>query len=101
MSIVSVIAKVTAQPGKRADVVAGMAPMMEHVESEPGTVTYILLEDAADGDVLWLYEQYTDQSAFDAHAGSDTMKALGASIGPFMAGRPELFFCRPVTGKGL
>ncbi len=101
MSRVSVIAKLTAQEGKRADLVAGMAPMMDHVETEGGTLKYILMEDGADENVVWLYEEYADQAALEAHGVSDVMKALGADIGPFMAGRPELFFCNPVRGKGL
>ena len=47
MSNIAVIAKITAQPGKRADVVAGMASMMDHVESEAGTVEVHLAEDQA------------------------------------------------------
>ncbi len=101
MSNIAVIAKITAQPGKRADVVAGMASMMDHVETEPGTLKYILCEDQADADVLWMYEEYVDQASLDSHGSSDAMKALGGSIGPFLAGRPELFFTTTVRGKGL
>ncbi len=101
MSNVVVIAKLTTQPGKRPDVVAGMAPMMDHVQNEPGTLKYVMLEDQNDADVVWMYEEYDSQDSFSAHGTSDAMKALGASIGPFMAGRPELFFCDPVGGKGL
>jgi quinol monooxygenase YgiN len=101
MSKIAVIAKITAQSGKRADVVAGMAAMMDHVESEAGTLKYILTEDQSDADVLWMYEEYTDQAALDSHGSSDAMKALGGSIGPFLAGRPELFFTNTIRGKGL
>ena len=101
MSKVSVIAKLTAQDGHRADLVAGMAPMLDHVETEAGTLKYILMEDSSDENVVWLYEEYDSRESFDAHAGSDVMKSLGESIGPFMAGRPELFFATPVRGKGL
>jgi quinol monooxygenase YgiN len=101
MSNVSVIAKLTAQDGKRADLLAGLDIMMEHVETEPGTLTYIVMEDTGDENVVWFYEQYDSQASLDAHGGSDVMKALGGSIGPFMAGRPELSFCNPVRGKGL
>ncbi len=55
----------------------------------------------ADADVLWMYEEYADQAALDSHGSSDAMKALGGSIGPFLAGRPELFFTNTVRGKGL
>ena len=101
MSKIAVIAKITSQPGKRADVVAGMGAMMDHVETEAGTLKYILAEDQSDADVLWMYEEYTDQAALDSHGSSDAMKALGGSIGPFLAGRPELFFTNTVRGKGL
>ena len=99
-STISVIAKITAQPGKRADVVAGMATMLTHAASEPGTVVYTLLEDQADDDAIWVYEEYTDKAALDAHSSSDAMKALGGSIGPFLAGRPEIRVCNIAGGKG-
>ena len=38
MSKVSIVAKLTARDGKRADIIEGMAPMMDHVESEEGTL---------------------------------------------------------------
>ncbi len=101
MSNVIVLAKITAQEGTRDDLIAGMAPMMEHVETEPGTLQYILSTDANDDNVVWMYEVYADQASFEAHGGSDAMKALGAAIGPFLAGRPELIFLTPVRGKGL
>ena len=101
MSMISVVAKLTVQEGKRAEVVDGLAPMMDHVETEDGTLVYILMEDAADENVLWLYEQYAHQDAFDGHSASDQMKALGGAIGAHLAAPPELHFCTPVRGKGL
>ncbi len=99
-STIAVIAKITAQSGKRADVVAGMASMLDHVVNEPGTIVYTLLEDQADDDVIWVYEEYTDQAALEAHSSSDAMKALGGSIGAFLAGRPEIRVAKIAGGKG-
>ena len=101
MTRINVLAKITAQDGKRADIVAGMAPMMDHVETEEGTLKYILMEDSKDENVVWVYEEYADQASFDAHSSSDTMKALGGSIGQFMGAAPELIFCKPLRGKGF
>lgn len=101
MSKVIVLAKIPIQDGKRAEVIAGMAPMMDHVETEEGTLEYVLCEESGDENAVWVYEVYADQASFDAHSGSDVMKALGGSIGPFLAGRPELTFLSPVRGKGL
>ena len=101
MSQIAVIARIPCQPGKRAEVEAGLQPMLDHTESEPGTLRYVLVRDGADDDVLWMYELYQDQASLDTHSGSDAMKALGAAIGPHLAGRPELHFGSPVGGKGL
>lgn len=101
MSQIAVIAKIPAQPGQRDAVVAGLRAMLDHVETEPGTITYILHEDAKDADVLWMYEIYADQAAFDAHGTSEAMKALGGAIGAHLGGKPELTFLTPIGGKGL
>ena len=97
---VSVFAKISTQPGKRDDAVAALKPMLDHVESEPGTLVYVLHADAKNADVLWMYEVYADQASLEAHSGSATMKALGPALAPFLAGRPELMFAAPIGGKG-
>lgn len=101
MSQIAVIAKIPCKPGTRADVVVGVQAMLEHVESEEGTLRYVLLEDNNDADTLWFYELYEDQAALDTHGASEAMKALGGSIGANLAGRPELTFTTPLGGKGL
>jgi quinol monooxygenase YgiN len=101
MSKIIVLAKITAQDGKRADVITGFAPMLDHVEGEEGTLEYVLCEDATDENVAWMYESYADQASFEAHGSSDAMKALGGAIGHLLAGRPELTFLNPLRGKGL
>jgi len=100
MADIGVIAKITAQDGKRADLAAALQGALDAAETEPGTLTYVLLEDAVDANALWMYEMYENQAALDAHMGSDAFKALGPAIGPFLAGRPELTFCKPLGGKG-
>jgi len=101
MSKVSVIAKLSAQPGKRDALAAGLQSLIDHVESEPGTLMYVLHDDLKDENVLWFYEMYTDQAALDAHSTSDTMKALGGQVGGFLAALPEMFVIAPRGGKGL
>jgi quinol monooxygenase YgiN len=100
MADIGVIAKITAQDGKRADLAGALQGALVAAEHEPGTIYYILLEDGADANVLWMYEMYENQAALESHMGSDAFKALGPAIGPFLAGRPELIFCKPIGGKG-
>lgn len=100
MSVIAVIAKLPCQPGTRDQVAAGMQAMLDHVESEPGTLRYLMLEDSADPDVLWMYEEYADQAALDAHSTSEAMQQLIGAIGSHLAGRPELTMTTRVGGKG-
>ncbi len=101
MSQIAVIAKIPCKPGSRDQVVAALQPMLDHVESEDGTLVYVLHTDAKDPDLVWFYERYTDGDALGAHSTSDVMKSLGGAIGAHLAGAPELIMLTPVGGKGL
>lgn len=37
------------------------------VRDEPGCLTFDVLRDRSDPDLLWLYEVYVDEAAFEAH----------------------------------
>jgi len=95
------IAKFTCIDGKRDDLYAGLAPMMDHVASEEGTLLYQLLEDPNDANVAYMYELYADGDALQAHSTSDVMKQIMNAFGDVLAGRPELTMLTPVRGKGL
>ena len=101
MSKVSVIVKLPTQPGKRDELVAAFAPMMEQINEEAGTEIYILCLDNADEDVAWVYELYSDNDAMGAHSGSDTMATLIGALGDTLGGAPEFNMVTPVSGKGF
>lgn len=101
MSQVAIIAKFTCIDGKRDELYSGLAPMMDHVGSEDGTLLYQLLEDPNDANVAYMYELYTDDAAVKAHSSSDAMKQIMNAFGGILAGRPELTMLTPVRGKGL
>lgn len=101
MSKTAVLAKITAQPGKRDELVAAMGALVDHVETEPGTEVYALNLDAGDDDVVWFYEVYADKDALKAHGGSDVMKTVGGAMASLLAGRPELTMLTLEAGKGV
>ena len=41
------------------------------VNTEPGVVRFDIIQDAHDDDVIWLYEVYRDEGAFNTHRASD------------------------------
>lgn len=101
MSQVAVFAKIAAAPGKRAALRAALQSLLDGAENEAGTLMYLLHEDNADENLLWMYELYASQEALKLHMGSEGFKAAGPTLAPFLAGRPELNFVTPTGGKGL
>ena len=101
MAKTALLAKMTAQPGKRAELVEAMMPLVEAVRQEPGTELYVLHESSSEPDVVWFYELYTDQDALKAHASSETMKEAGGRLAGLLAGRPELIPVTPRRAAGI
>ncbi|MEY2966673.1 MAG: putative quinol monooxygenase [Ilumatobacteraceae bacterium] len=101
MSQVCLIAKLPAAEGKGAELAEAFKAAFEHVNKEDGTRYYILHADAANADVLYVYEMYENQDAANAHMSADWFAPFGKSLAPFMGGRPEMTFLAPIAGKGL
>jgi len=101
MSKVSMWVKLPIKDGMREEAKAIIQEALTNVQSEPGTLLYILHEDARDENVLYFYELYTDGDALAAHGGSDWFKEFGPKLGPVLAGRPDMQMITPVGGKGL
>ena len=97
----AVVAKLSAAPGKRDELIDAFQLALDNAESESGTLTYVLHEDTSDDDVVWFYELYVDRDAHAAHTSSDAFKAVGPAIRPFLGGRPEITYLQPVGGKGI
>jgi quinol monooxygenase YgiN len=95
------IAKLTATPGKREDLITALSELVAVAEGEPGTEIYCLLRDAGDEDAVWFFELYRDQSSLDAHSSSDGMKAVFPKLAGLVGGAPELHFVEPVKAKGV
>jgi quinol monooxygenase YgiN len=101
MSGPAVIAKITAQPGKRDELVSALQAIVAAVADEPGTIEYVMHTDANDPDLVWFYERYDSAEALQAHGSSETMKRVGADVRELAAARPELIMLDIVGGKGL
>ena len=101
MSKTAIIAKLTAQSGKRDELVEALTSLVDAVAGEQGTELYILNESETEPDVVWFYELYTDQDALKVHSGSEAMKQVGGRLAGLLAGRPELIPVTPRCAKGI
>jgi quinol monooxygenase YgiN len=96
---VAEIAKITAAPGKRSELLDALRAMVAQAETEDGTLVYVFHEDAGDDDVIWTYELYADQAGRDAHGASPAMAEIGPKVGHLFGAPPELIKLRPAAGK--
>jgi quinol monooxygenase YgiN len=98
---VAIVAKLTAQPGKRDELVNALKALLDATQSEPGTLIYAMHASHNDDNDVWFYERYADHDAFKAHSSSDAMKAVGPTMMNLLAGAPEITILTPVAAKGL
>lgn len=54
------------EPYMEALIVNGRAS----VQTEPGVIRFDIIQDAHDPDVIWIYEVYRDEEAFNTHRAS-------------------------------
>lgn len=88
--MITIVAKLKAQPGKEDALFAVLSNLIEVVKNEPGNKRYELYRSVDDPTTLLFYEEYVDQAAIDAHVNAPYLKAAFAEIGPMFAGRPEI-----------
>jgi quinol monooxygenase YgiN len=92
------IGKMTAKPGERD---ALIAVLVEGVAGMPGCLSYVVANDPADPDLIWITEAWESK---DAHAASLTMPSVRAAIAkgrPLIAGMASVAETAPVGGHGL
>jgi quinol monooxygenase YgiN len=99
MGKVSVIATLTCKDGKADAFPAAFDDFFRHVESEDGTESYVLHRSTTNPNVFFMTELYTDQRAFEAHAGSDAFAKLGGALGDYIEGA-DMQLAEPVKAKG-
>lgn len=73
-------AEFTARPGHEADVERLVAGLAGNVRQEPGNVAFIVHRRADDPAAFFVYEEYADEAAFEAHLRADYGVAFNAEL---------------------
>jgi quinol monooxygenase YgiN len=92
------IGKIKAKPGTRAELIAILA---SGTGAMPGCLAYLIAEDAADPDAIWITELWDSKAS---HAGSLQLPAVRDAIAkgrPLIAGFELSAETRPVPGSFL
>ena len=87
--MIGIVAKLKIKEGSGSDFEAIATQLVEKVNAnEEGVVYYDLYKQ--DETTYVFLERYKDQEAQDAHGKTDYFRELGAKMGAFMAGAPDI-----------
>ena len=87
--MIGIVATLKIKEGSGSDFEAVATELVEKVNAnEEGVVYYDLYKQ--DETTYVFLERYKDQEAQDAHGKTDYFRELGAKLGAFMAGAPDI-----------
>lgn len=94
-----VVAIVKAQAGKEKEMEDALRAMIPKVQSEEGTIAYILHRAQNEQGKFLFYEKYRDGAAFDFHSSTPYFKELFGKIGPLVDGQPQVEMYEELAAK--
>jgi quinol monooxygenase YgiN len=94
-----IFTRLTARPGRRADLLAAFAPLLGAVADEPGTEAFIMHTARDDADVVLFYEAYRDEAALAVHRESEAVRSVVPLLGELLVGPPEITYALPAGAR--
>jgi quinol monooxygenase YgiN len=92
------LGRMKAVPGKRTELI-GL--LLEGSGGMPGCLSYIVAEDLADPDAIWITEAWANKDSHAASLKLPEVQAVIAKARPLIAGFDSSAQTRPVGGIGL
>jgi quinol monooxygenase YgiN len=91
----------TVKPGHEARVAEMMRELTAHVRQEPGNVTFAPYTEKANPHRYFVFEDYADDAAFQAHISAEYGARFNAELADLIEGdASELTWLRPVPDAG-
>jgi quinol monooxygenase YgiN len=92
------IGKMTTTTGKRAEVIS---LLLQAVTEMPGCLSYVVAQDPADENGIWITEVWDSKDSHDASLSLPEVKKSIAAARPMIAGFSNQAITTPVGGYGL
>ena len=92
------IGKMRAVPGQR-DALAAI--LLEGINAMPGCLSYVVAEDPADADALWITEVWDSAASHQASLQLPAVREAITRARPLIAGFDSHVQTRPIGGHGL
>jgi len=93
-------AKMTAQPGKRDELIEHLSASIEILKQTPGCI-YYLISTTKEPDVIWVWELWESKTAKDALAANPESARVMQEIMPLIASVDNRTELTVVSGFGL
>ena len=99
---VAVHVKLTAPEGKGDELVAAFSQLYPGpLDAEAGTELHVIHQAKDNPDVIFFYELYSDDAAFQAHSAGEALKAVFPKLGGLVSGPPDMVIGTPRHAKGI
>ena len=92
------IGKMTAAPGKRAEVIS---LLLQAANAMPGCLSYVVAQDPADESAIWITEVWDSKESHGASLSLPEVRKSIAAARPMIAGFSNQTITTPVGGYGL
>ncbi len=92
------IGKLKAVPGQRD---ALISILLDGVSGMPGCLSYIVAQDPADADAIWITEAWDSRASHEASLSLPSVQAAIAKGRPLIAGFEQRIETSPVGGHGM
>jgi len=90
VSPLRVVARIKAKSEKVYEVRELLCGLVEPTRKESGCVSYELLQNREDPTDFTFVEEWESDAAFESHAASDHIKAIGPKLRPVVADAPDI-----------
>ena len=92
------IGKMITAAGKRAEVIS---LLLQAVSAMPGCLSYVLAQDTADENGIWITEVWDSKDSHDASLALPEVRKSIAAARPMIAGFSNQVITTPVGGYGI
>ena len=88
-----------AKPGQRDELLRILGHYADTLDGEPGTTLFTAAADAADVDLVWVWEEFVDEAAVRDHFAHDFFRALQLELADLLTGPAAVRPLAPVVRR--
>jgi quinol monooxygenase YgiN len=91
--------QLTANEGQRDELLRVLGNYANTLDGEPGTTLYVVAADPNAEEIVWIWEQFADGNAVQAHFQHDFFRALQLELADLLAEPPMIRPLSPFTHR--